>query len=79
MAAPLKAGIPPGMDLGEGYILQFTALSPTTGAVDTGVVISGATLLVDSVRGGDPSGGFEDVPPLWTPLPANLFAPGGGG
>lgn len=78
MAAPLKAGIAPGMDLGEGYVLQFTALSPTTGAVDTGVMISGATLLIDNLRGGDPSGGFEDVPPLWTPLPNNLFAGEGG-
>jgi hypothetical protein len=71
----MKAGIPPGMDLGEGYVLQFTALNPTTGAVDTGVVISSASLLVDNLGGGDPSGGFADIAPLWVPIPGNLFAP----
>jgi hypothetical protein len=40
MPAPLKAGIPPDLDLDGGYTISFTALSPTTGALVAGVVVS---------------------------------------
>jgi hypothetical protein len=55
MAAPMKAGIAPDLDLTSDYIIQFTALSPTTGAV----------------KGGDlgDSSLFDD--PLWISLPAD--------
>lgn len=75
MAAPMKAGIPPGMDLTDGYIIQFTALDAATGTVVTGVNVSNASLLVDNLGGGDLEAGFADIEPLFTPLPANLFAP----
>jgi len=79
MAAPLKAGIPPGLDLTSDYVIQFTALSPTTGAVDTGVVISNASLLVDNLGGGDLSAGFTLGEIEWLHLPDNLFALGNPG
>lgn len=52
MAAPLKAGFPIGLDLRSEFIIQFTALNPTTGAVMTDVNVSGASLLVHNVAGG---------------------------
>jgi hypothetical protein len=69
MAAPMKAGIAPGLDLTSAYIVQFTALSPTTGAVDTGVIVSNVSLLVDNVGGGDLTVGGPDAIPLWVPTP----------
>jgi hypothetical protein len=74
MPAPLKAGIPPDLDLDGGYTISFTALSPTTGALVAGVVVSAASLLVDNVGGGTLDSGFEDATPLWVPIPNNLFA-----
>jgi len=53
MSAPLKAGIAPDLDMGTAYIIQFTALDPTTGSVVAGVSVSGATLTVANVAGGD--------------------------
>jgi hypothetical protein len=71
MAAPMKAGIAPDLDLTSDYIIQFTALSPTTGAVDAGVSVSNVSLLVENVKGGDlgDSSLFDD--PLWISLPAD--------
>lgn len=79
MAAPLKAGIPPGLDLKSDFVIQFTALDPTTGAVDTGVVISNASLLVDNLGGGRLGAGFDVGPIEWLHLPDNLFAAKDGG
>lgn len=64
MAAPLKAGIPPGLDLVSDFVIQFTALDESTGAVVSGVTVENATLLVDNLGGGDLSVGFTDLPPL---------------
>lgn len=75
MPIPLVAGIPPDLDLADGYVIQFTALDATTGAVVSGVTVSDASLLVANLTGGDLEGGFADVEPLFTPLPANLFEP----
>ena len=55
MAAPMKAGIPPSLDLNGSYVLQFTALSPTDGSVVAGVTVSSASLLVDNVGAGSES------------------------
>ena len=71
MAAPLKAGIAPELDLADGFTLQFTALSPTTGAVNTSVIVSNANLTVERVQGEDLSNLLEPVDPLFVPLPAS--------
>ncbi len=55
MAAPLKAGIPPDLDLTSAYVIEFAAIDPTTGAANTSVVVSAATLLVDQVSPGTAS------------------------
>lgn len=52
MPIPMKAGIPPDLDLDGGYTISFTAVSATTGAVVAGVVVSAASLLVDNIGGG---------------------------
>jgi hypothetical protein len=48
----MKAGIPPDLDLDGAYIIRFTAVSATTGAVVSGVNVSQASLLVRNVTGG---------------------------
>lgn len=68
MAAPMQAAIPPGLDLTDGYVLEFTALDPTTGAVDTSVIVSTASLLVDNLGGGDLQG-LEVGPFMLVPGP----------
>lgn len=52
MAAPLKAQMPPDLDIGQGYKIRFTAVSAATGSVVAGVTVSGASLLVESVGAG---------------------------
>lgn len=74
MAAPIKVAIPPGLDLTNGYVIQFTALDASTGAVVGGVTVSDASLLVDNLGGGDLSGGFTLGEIEWLHLPDNLFA-----
>ena len=71
----MDTGLPVGLDLADGWTVRFIALTASTGVVDTSVIVSGASLLVDNLGGGDLSAGFADVEPLFTPLPANLFAP----
>lgn len=58
MSAPLTAGLAPGLVLSGGYVLRVTALSPTTGAVVAGVVVSDVSLQVDALEP------IEDVPPV---------------
>lgn len=53
MAAPMKAGIPPDLDLNSGYVLEFVAISPTDGSEVAGVNVSNATLTVQNVGGGN--------------------------
>lgn len=55
MAAPMKAGIAPDLEMGTDYTIQFTALSPTDGTVVPGVTVSQATLtvlVIESAEGG---------------------------
>lgn len=78
MAAPLKGSLPPDLDLGTGFLIQFTALDPNSGAVVGGVNVSGATMTVANVAGGDLAQLFTDDVPLWLDLPLNVFeAPSG--
>lgn len=79
MAAPMKAGIPPDVDIKDGYVIQFTALDAATGAVVAGVNVSEASLLVVNVESGNLNEGFTYEEPLWIPLPANAFDTSEGG
>jgi len=44
VAAALKAAMPPDLDLPDGYIVQWAAVDPTTGADVAGVVVSGVSI-----------------------------------
>jgi hypothetical protein len=71
VAQKLTASIPEGMDLDGGYTIRFTAVDASTGAVLPGVTVSGASMLVTNVAGGDLSSGVFDVEPLFTPVPVD--------
>jgi hypothetical protein len=47
MAAPANASLPPFFTLEPGYSIKITAMSPTTGAENTAVVISDASVAVN--------------------------------
>ena len=74
MAAPLTASIPPGLDLGAAYVIQFTALNPTSGAVVANVTVSGASLLVVNIVGSLPGDVLEPVSYEWLNLPVEVGA-----
>lgn len=44
MPIPLIAGLPPDLDLPDGYIIRFNALDPNTGAAVTGVVVQNVSI-----------------------------------
>lgn len=59
MPAPVNAPLVPFVTLGGGMTVRLAALNATTGAVDTSVVISQATISVDpddTDSGGAPEG-----------------------
>jgi len=47
MAAPQNAPLVPFFGLADGMIVRVTALSPTTGAVVSGVVVSSVVLSIE--------------------------------
>lgn len=55
MAAPQVAGLPPGLNLGDGYVVRFGAVDPTTGNTVANVTISSATLQVITLTGAPPA------------------------
>jgi hypothetical protein len=71
MAAPMKTGIAPGLDLTSDFVVQFTALSPTDGSVVANVSVSNVSLLVENVQGGDLGDSTLFGDPLWISLPAD--------
>lgn len=65
MAALQKEPMPPDNTLENGCIVEFAALSPTTGAAITGVKVSNATIRVNSSTPGQlASGSFELLNPV---------------
>jgi hypothetical protein len=51
MPVPMKASIPLNVDIADGYIIRFTAISPTTGAVVPNVIVSDVSVLADVPEG----------------------------
>lgn len=47
MGAPVDAGLPPQLDIGQGYTLRFIALDPTAGTEVTTVSISAANFTAE--------------------------------
>ena len=44
MPEPLVAGLPPDMDLPDGYIVRFNALDQTSGAQVAGVIVKNVSI-----------------------------------
>ena len=66
MATPLTASMPDTLDLPDGYIVQWAAVDPSTGADVAGVIVTNVslfgTLLDNGLTGGGDLGPFMLVP-----------------
>lgn len=66
MAEPLIQAMPPNLDIGDGYVIRFAAVDPTTGAAVSGVVVSSVSILAADVAAAaaalDVAGPFMLVP-----------------
>ena len=69
MAQPLTAPMPPDLDLPDGYVVEWAAINPTTGADVAGVVVSGVSIF-GTVLGTDVSGSFVSGPFMLVPGPS---------
>jgi hypothetical protein len=84
MPEPIKTGLPPDLDLGGNWIIEWDAVDPVTGATVPGVKVSDTSLLASGVasvlpvplgpyllvQGGDvPPVEPPDVPPVPPPAP----------
>jgi hypothetical protein len=65
MAAPMQVSLPPFFSFEKGMTIRLTALDATTGDPVTGVVVSGASLDVDT---------DDDVPVVPPAQPGTAFA-----
>lgn len=66
---PQNGAIPDSLDLGGGYILEFTALDATAGTDVTAVKVSLATLTVDNVSAGGTGVNLSSGPFMLVPGP----------
>jgi hypothetical protein len=71
MAQKLTANLPPDFDLPANFIVQLTAVDPSTGALVSGVNVSNVALIAAPVTPSTEDGGSVFVPttPLWLPVP----------
>jgi hypothetical protein len=71
MAQKLTAGLPPDFDLPANFIVQLTAVDPTSGAVVSGVNISNVAIMAAPVTPDtvDSEPLFVPTTPLWLPSP----------
>jgi hypothetical protein len=63
MPQPLIAALPQDLVMASGYVIRLTALSPTTGATITGVIVTDVTFQVRPVNIG-PGGTTDGEAPL---------------
>jgi len=65
VAEPLKAAMPPALDLPDGYIVEWAAIDATTGADVAGVVVGDVsifgTALGTAGQGGPLQGGDNPI------------------
>jgi hypothetical protein len=71
MAHKLTAALPPDFDLPANFIVQLTAVDPTTGALVSGVNVSNVAIMAAPIDPGtaDQTALFEPASPLWLPTP----------
>jgi hypothetical protein len=73
MAQKLTAALPPDFDLPANFIVQVTAVDPTTGAAVTGVKVSNVAIMAAPVTPDTSDSGapFPPATPLWLPVPVD--------
>lgn len=73
MAQKLVAGIPPDFDLPANYVVQLTAVDPSSGAVVSGVNVSNVVIMAAPVTPDTTDSGplFKATTPLWLPTPVD--------
>lgn len=71
MAQKITASLPPDFDLPANFIVQLTAVDPTSGAVVSGVNISNVAIMAAPVTPDTTDTGplFVPTTPLWLPSP----------
>ena len=60
MAEAVKAALPPGLSLSDGWVLRVTAIDPTTGNTVSGVQVSNVSIQARSLTGD--AGALESGP-----------------
>lgn len=73
MAQKLTADLPPDFDLPANFVVQLTAVDPTTGNVVSGVKVSNVAIMAAPVTPGtaDTEPLFKPTAPLWLPTPVD--------
>jgi len=70
VARKLTGGMPPGWDLPHGFSIRLTAVDANTGALVSGVNVSGVAIMAVSVTPATADdGGVPALEPLFIPLP----------
>lgn len=75
MAKKLKADLPPDFDLPANFVVQLTAVDPTTGALVAGVNVSNVAIMAAPVTPPTADNIGPDYSPLFIPI---VETPGGG-
>lgn len=73
MPIPLEGTLAPNIVCVGGYIIRVTALNATTGAVVSGVTVSGVSLQVDADEPVEESPPVALLPPLLVHEPQNTI------
>ena len=69
MSQPLVAPVPPILDLPDGYVVEWSAVDPSTGADVAGVVVSNVSIF-GTMLGSGGGGGIDLGPFMLVPGPA---------
>jgi hypothetical protein len=67
VALKIDVAMPENMDIGDGWAIEWAAVSPTDGSAVSGVTISNASVTATDLSGGTAS--FESGPFMLVPGP----------
>lgn len=67
MAQKIDAAMPEAMQIGDGWIIEWAAVSPTDGSAVAGVTITNANVVATDLSGA--SAGFTSGPFMLVPGP----------
>ena len=70
MSSPVTAGMPADLDLPDGYVMEWAAIDPTTGADVAGVVVSNVSIFGTALGTGSGNGSTVVGPYMLVPGPA---------